>query len=62
MGENTSAAAFDRMKNKVHHSEAAARAVSELMADDVNDRFASMEKEQEIDRLLNDLKSKRKSA
>ena len=62
MGENTNAAAFDRMKNKVHHSEAAAQAVSELMGDDVNDRFASMEKEQEIDRLLNDLKSKRKSA
>ncbi len=59
MGENSSAAAFDRMKNKVQRSEATAQAVSELGADDVNDRFAAMEKEQEIDRLLQDLKAKR---
>ena len=59
MGENTSAAAFDRMKNKVQHSEATAQAVSELGTDNINDRFAAMEKEQEIDRLLQDLKAKR---
>jgi len=62
MGENTNAAAFDRMKHKVQHSEATAQAVSELVTDDVADRFAAMEKEQEIDRLLKDLKSKRRSA
>jgi len=60
MGDNSKAAAFDRMKNKVHHTEAAAQATSELLADDVEDRFASLEKQQEIDRLLNELKSKRK--
>jgi phage shock protein A len=59
MGENTNAAAFDRMKHKVQHSEATAQAVSELVTDDVGDRFAAMEKEQEIDRLLKDLKSRR---
>ena len=59
MGENSSAAAFDRMKNKVQHSEATAQAVSELGTDNINDRFAAMEKEQEIDRLLQDLKAKR---
>jgi phage shock protein A len=62
MGENTNSAAFDRMKHKVQHSEATAQAVSELVTDDVADRFASIEKEQEIDRLLNDLKSRRRSA
>src|SRR4051812_38742483 len=60
LGENTNAAAFDRMKSKVRHSEATAQAVSELVTDDVSDRFAAMEKEQEINRLLNDLKSKRR--
>jgi phage shock protein A len=60
MGEETNAAAFDRMKHKVRHTEAAAQAVAEMAADDVNDRFAAMEKEQEIDRLLNELKSKRR--
>jgi phage shock protein A len=62
MGTDTNAAAFDRMKNKVQQSEAVAQAVTELGADDdVNDRFASMEKEQQIDRLLRDLKAKRNS-
>jgi phage shock protein A len=61
MGENANSAAFDRLKNKVQHSEATAQAVTELVTDDVNDQFAAMEKEQEIDKLLQDLKSKRKA-
>ena len=59
MGDDSKSAAFDRMKNKVQHTEAAAQAQSELLADDVEDRFAAMEKEREIDRLLNEIKSKR---
>ena len=47
------------MKNKVQHTEAAAQAKSELLADDVDDRFAAMEKEKEIDRLLAEIKAKR---
>ena len=59
MGDDSKSAAFDRMKNKVQHTEATAQAQSELLADDVEDRFAAMEKEREIDRLLNEIKSKR---
>ncbi len=59
MGDDSKSAAFDRMKNKVQHTEAAAQAKSELLADDVEDRFAAMEKEKEIDRLLAEIKSKR---
>ena len=58
-GTIRNAAAFDRMKNKVQHSEATAQAKSDLLADDVEDRFAAMEKEKEIDRLLAEIKSKR---
>jgi phage shock protein A len=58
-GESHSAA-FDRMKSKVRHSEAAAQAAAELVSDDVGDKFAAMEKQEEIDRLLADLKAKRK--
>lgn len=58
-GEDSNSAAFDRMKNKVQHTEAAAQAKSELLADDVEDRFAAMEKEKEIDRLLAEIKAKR---
>jgi phage shock protein A len=62
MGDDSKSAAFDRMKDKVRHGEATAQARSELLSDDVEDRFASLEKQQEIDRLLNELKSKRKTA
>ena len=61
MGDDSKAAAFDRMKNKVRHSESTAQAKSELVADNVDDRFAAMEKEGEIDRLLAEIKSKRKA-
>jgi phage shock protein A len=61
VGDDSKAAAFDRMKHKVQHSESAAQAKAELVADDVDDRFAAMEKEGEIDRLLAELKSKRKA-
>ncbi len=60
IGDGSNAAAFDRLKNKVQHMEAATQASSELLADDVNGRFAALEKEGEIDRLLAALKEKRK--
>jgi len=59
MGDDSRSAAFDRMKNKVQHSEATTQAKAELLADDVDDRFAALEKEREIDRLLAEIKSKR---
>jgi phage shock protein A len=61
IGEASSSAAFDRMKTKVRHSEAVAAAHAELAADDVEDQFVKLEKEDEISRLLADLKSKRKA-
>jgi phage shock protein A len=61
MGDGSKSAAFDRMKSKVQHHEAAAQAKAELMADDVDDKFSQMEKAEEIDKLLNELKSRRKA-
>jgi phage shock protein A len=61
MGDESKTAAFDRMKNKVQHSEATAQATAELMADNVEDQFKAMEKHDEIDRLLEELKAKRKA-
>ena len=61
MGDNSNAAAFDRMKNKVQHSEAAAMASSELAADNVDDKFAALEKQDEVERLLTELKTKLKA-
>ena len=59
IGDDSKSAAFDRMKNKVRHSEATAQAKADLVADDVEDRFAALEKEREIDRLLAEIKAKR---
>src|SRR5262249_24645332 len=50
---------LDRMKSKVAHDEAVSRAWSEVAGADIEDRFAALEKEKEIDRLLADLKSKK---
>jgi phage shock protein A len=59
IGQESNGAAFDRMKQKVQHTEANAQAAAELAADDVDNRFAAMEKEGEIDRLLAEIKAKR---
>jgi phage shock protein A len=61
MGDGSKTAAFDRMKNKVQHSEATAQAHADLLADDVEGQFAALEKQQEIDRLLEEIKSRRKA-
>lgn len=59
MGDGSNTAAFDRMKGKVQHSEAVAQATAEMAGEDIGDRFAALEKDQEIDRLLQELKNKR---
>jgi phage shock protein A len=59
IGDDSKSAAFDRMKSKVQHTESTAQAQAELASDDVEDRFAALEKERELDRLLAELKSKR---
>jgi phage shock protein A len=53
------AAGFDRMQQKVMRGEAVSQAKSELVADDVDRRFDAMEKEDEVSRLLDALKSRR---
>jgi len=59
MGNASSAEAFDRMKGKVQRDEALSQAKAELTGDTIEDRLASLEKEEEVTRLLTELKSKR---
>jgi phage shock protein A len=61
MGDGSKVAAFDRMKRKVMHSEAVSQATSEMAADNVEDRLAALEKEDEIDKLLAEMKTRRSS-
>src|SRR4029078_2673431 len=57
-GNGSSSGAFDRMKRKVAHTDAASQAKSEIAADDVEDRLAALEKEDKIEQLLAELKAK----
>jgi phage shock protein A len=60
IGDRSNVANFDRMRQKVQHSEAVSQAKSELASDDVDARFEKLEKENEVDRLLAALKARRK--
>jgi phage shock protein A len=53
---NAASTAWDRMNHKVNHAEAVGRARAELLGDNVDDQFAALEKHDEIERLLADLK------
>jgi phage shock protein A len=51
---------FDRMERKVQRTEAVSQAKSELVADDVDRRFEALTKDDEVGRLLDALKARRK--
>ena len=59
VGDGSKTAAFDRMKHKVVREEAVSQAKTEIAVDDVEDRLAALEKEDRIEQLLSELKSKR---
>jgi phage shock protein A len=59
IGDKSKAAAFDRMERKVRHADAVSHAKSEMASDSVEDRFAALEKEDEVERLLNQIKARR---
>jgi phage shock protein A len=56
LNANSASTAWDRMKQKVNHAEAVSRAHAELLGDDVDDQFAALQKQDEIERLLAELK------
>lgn len=59
LGDRSKAAAFDRLKDRVHHSEARASAEMELLGDDVGERLTRLDRDTEIERLLTDLKARK---
>ena len=60
MGDNSKSLTFDRLKDRVHHSESVAAAEVELIADEAGERLTRMDRDVEIDRLLADLKDRRR--
>ena len=59
IGDRSSIRTFDRMKEKVHREEAVSQAKAELASGNLEDRFTQLERDDEVDRLLADLKAKR---
>jgi phage shock protein A len=55
----SSGATFDRMKERVRHAEAVSEAKAELLNDDVEDQLHKLEKQDQIEKMLADLKAKR---
>lgn len=58
-GERSTLAAFDRMKQKVLRGEAVSQAKSEMVKDDLDERLAKLEREDRIEQMLAELKSRR---
>jgi phage shock protein A len=59
MGDGSKAAVYDRLKRKVARDEAVAQAKTEMITDSIDDRFAAMEKDEAIDKLLAEIKNRR---
>jgi phage shock protein A len=59
LGDDRKSATFDRLKDRVHHTEAVASAEVDLLTDDVGERLNRLDRDAEVDRLLLDLKARR---
>ncbi len=59
MNAESKVATFDRMKQKVVRSEAVSQAKAEMATDSLDDRFAALEKEDAIEKLLSEIKARR---
>ena len=59
LGENSSSASFDRLKDRVHHTEATASAEVELLNDVVAEKLNRLDRDAEVERLLTDLKTRK---
>ena len=59
LGDDSKSATFDRLKERVHHTEAVATAEVELLTDDVHEKLTRLDRDAEVERLLTDLKARR---
>jgi phage shock protein A len=59
IGDKSKVATFDRMKSKVRHAEAVSKAKAEMANDNVEDKLAALEKQDEIEKLLKEIKARR---
>lgn len=59
IGDKSKTATFDRMQNKVRRAEAVSHVKAEMVSDNLEDKLAALEKADEIEKLLKELKARR---
>ena len=59
MGDGSTTVALDRARNNVDHAEAVGHAEAQLLTDDVDERFAALEKQDAVEKLLAELKARK---
>jgi phage shock protein A len=59
IGDKSKVATFERMKSKVRHAEAVSKAKAEMANDNIEDQLAALEKQDEIEKLLKEIKARR---
>jgi phage shock protein A len=59
MKESSTSATFDRMRDKVLREEAVSQAKAELGGDSLHDRLIALGREDEVERLLSDIKARK---
>jgi phage shock protein A len=59
IGDKSKSATFDRMQSKVRRAEVVSRVKAEMAGDNLEDKFAVLEKQDEIEKLLNEIKARR---
>lgn len=58
-GEQTKMGTFDRMKNKIQGDEAMGHAMAELASDNLDEKLEALGKDDEVERLLAEIKSRK---
>jgi len=61
MGSESKIASFERMKQRVEHETAVSQAKSEMVDESLDEKFAALEKEDEIEKLLSEVKARRQA-
>jgi phage shock protein A len=59
LGDGSKAAAFDRMRDRVMREEALSEAKAEVISETLDDRFRSLEQEEQVERLLSEIKARK---
>lgn len=59
LGSESKIAGFERMKQRIAHEAAVSQAKGEMIEESLDDKFAALEKEDEIEKLLSEMKARR---